>query len=219
MFKEEGTRFSISETQMDTGISKHGISEDFGLWGHRSLYGATKLASELLIQEFNSFYGLRTIVNRCGVLAGPWQMGKVDQGFVALWLAQHFWKKPLSYFGYGGTGKQVRDLLHVDDLYQLVDIQLHQVEKFNGETFNVGGGNQVSVSLFELTKLCENITKNQVDIQQVKENRKADIRIYITDNSKVTKFTGWKPLRSTEDIVQDVYFWLEQNQDMLRDIF
>ena len=57
--------------------------------GHRSLYGATKLASELLIEEYRATYGLRAVVNRCGVLSGPWQMGKVDQGFMVLWAARH----------------------------------------------------------------------------------------------------------------------------------
>ena len=64
------------------------------------------------------------MINRCGVIAGPWQMGKVDQGVFTFWLLHHRFGRPLSYIGYGGTGKQVRDLLHVDDLIELVDLQL-----------------------------------------------------------------------------------------------
>ena len=67
-----------------------GISEDFPLDGARTLYGTTKLASELLIAEYIENFGLPIIINRCGVLTGPWQMGKVDQGVVVLWMAKHF---------------------------------------------------------------------------------------------------------------------------------
>lgn len=104
---EKETRFVISPNQILNGISEEGISEDFPLEGFRSIYGATKLCSELLITEYNQFYKIKTVVNRCGVLTGPWQMGKVDQGVIVLWMARHFWKQDLGYFGYGGTGKQV----------------------------------------------------------------------------------------------------------------
>jgi CDP-paratose 2-epimerase len=91
-------------------VSAAGISEGFSLGGHRSLYGTTKLAAELLIEEYRVMYGLRAVINRCGVISGPWQMGKVDQGFVVLWLARHLFGGPLSYMGFGGDGLQVRDV-------------------------------------------------------------------------------------------------------------
>ena len=69
-------------------------------------------------------FGLPTVIDRCGVIAGPWQMGKVDQGVFTYWVLAHHFGRPLRYIGYGGTGKQVRDLLHVDDLVDLIDAQL-----------------------------------------------------------------------------------------------
>ena len=102
------------------GWSERGISEDFPTTGARSLYGASKLASELLIEEYHAAYGLKTIINRCGVLTGPWQMGKVDQGFFVLWAARHLYGGALAYSGFGGAGHQVRDVLHVADLYELI---------------------------------------------------------------------------------------------------
>ena len=87
------------------------------LAGARTLYGATKLAAEHLLAE----YDVPWVVNRCGVIAGPWQMGKVDQGVFTYWALAHHFGRDLRYIGYGGTGKQVRDLLHVDDLVELVD--------------------------------------------------------------------------------------------------
>ncbi len=108
--------------------------------GPRTLYGATKLSAELLIEEYADAFGLRAVTNRCGVIAGPWQMGKVDQGVFSWWLLAHLFGRPLSYIGYGGSGKQVRDLLHVDDLVDLVDEQLGEPERWSGVTANVGGG-------------------------------------------------------------------------------
>lgn len=217
-YTETDTRFELAETQNIPGLSAKGISEALPLENYRSLYGTTKLASEYFIREYNAFYGLRTVVNRCGVLTGPWQMGKVDQGVVVLWLAKHFWKQPLSYIGYGGTGKQVRDILHTDDLFRLVDWQLHHLDQVNGETFNVGGGREVSVSLLELTRFCEALTGNRISIASVPENRAADIRIYITDNSKVTAATGWKPEIGTEQILHDTFAWLQAHAAQLEPI-
>jgi CDP-paratose 2-epimerase len=217
-FVEEETRFSYSAGQSLHGVSERGIGENFSLNGARSLYGATKLSSELLIHEFNSFYGLKTVINRCGVLTGPWQMGKVDQGVMVLWVAKHFWKKQLSYIGYGGEGKQVRDLLHVDDLFRLIDIQVHDIAKYNGEVFNVGGGREVSLSLRELTTLSEEVTGNKIHIEKVKENRPADVRMYITDNSKITSLSGWKPEISREQVIRDIFNWLKENERSLKDI-
>jgi CDP-paratose 2-epimerase len=218
MVDELPTRFSISATQSIPGVSSEGISENFPLDGYRSFYGATKLASEYLIKEYTHFYGIRTVINRCGVIAGPWQMGKVDQGVVGLWVARHFWKKNLSYIGYGGQGKQVRDILHPDDLFQLVDYQMHHMDELNGSTYNVGGGEATSVSLKELTALCQEVVGNKVSIEEVKETRQADIRIYITNNSLVTRATRWKPSRTAKTIVADTFNWIRENERTLKPI-
>lgn len=214
-YEEGSTRFVLADNQPVVGVSKHGISEDFPLAGARSLYGATKLASELMIQEYNEFYGLKTVINRCGVITGPWQMGKVDQGVMVLWVARHFWQQPLSYIGYGGTGKQTRDMLHINDLFRLIDIQIHNIDSVNGEILNAGGGVEASASLQELTAICQEVTGNTIAISQVAENRAADIRLYITDNTKITKLTGWKPVLGMKEIVQDIYHWIKENEEQL----
>ncbi|MGC3947074.1 MAG: NAD-dependent epimerase/dehydratase family protein [Chryseolinea sp.] len=217
-FEEFETRFNFSSRQSIAGVSDRGISEDFPLDGYRSLYGATKLASELLIHEFNEFYGLKTIINRCGVLTGPWQMGKVDQGVVVLWMARHYWKQRLSYLGYGGEGKQVRDVLHVDDLFDILNLQMHNLEQYNNQIFNIGGGQETSLSLQELTKICQEITGNTIEIDKVKENRQADLRIYITDNSRITSVSKWKPSKGSVEILTDVFEWLRNNEQALKEI-
>jgi len=215
---ESETRFELTDNQAIKGVSAKGIAEDFPLDGARSLYGTTKLASELLIQEYNEFYGLKTVINRCGVLTGPWQMGKVDQGVMVLWIAKHFFEQKLAYIGYGGSGKQTRDVLHVNDLYRLIDWQLHNIDKVNGEILNAGGGVEVSASLQELTKICQKVTGKTIPINQITENRPADIRLYVTDNTKVTNLTGWKPEIGVEQIVEDITQWLTENREALEPI-
>ena len=133
LFNEEATKFLFKDSQIIKGISSKGISEELSLEGARSFYGTTKLSSELFIHEYATFYGLKAAVTRFGVIAGPRQMGKTDQGVVTLWMAKHYWKQSLKYIGYGGKGKQVRDLLHVDDLVELIDFQIHNIEKFVGK--------------------------------------------------------------------------------------
>jgi CDP-paratose 2-epimerase len=213
-FTEEQTRFSFTAQDFD-GISPNGISEKLSLDGARSFYGTTKLASELFIQEYAAFYGLKAAVTRFGVIAGPRQMGKTDQGVVTLWMAKHYWKQSLKYIGYGGTGKQVRDILHVDDVVELVDMQIHQIEKFESRIFNAGGGLQNSASLQEMTAICEKITGNKIDIASETQNRPADLRIFITDNSLIEKETGWKPKKSVETVFSDIHRWIRENESQL----
>lgn len=211
-FVEQDTRFALADEQPVPGASAKGIAENFPLDGPRSLYGTTKLASELLIQEYNEFYNLKTVINRCGVITGPWQMGKVDQGVMVLWVAKHYFQQQLGYFGYGGTGKQIRDMLHVADLYRLIDWQLHNLDKVNGQILNAGGGLESSASLQELTKTCQQVTGHTIPIKAVAETRTADIRLYVTDNSKVTELTGWKPEIGIKQIVREIAEWLEENE-------
>lgn len=216
--KETDSRFELDAQQMVTGITKSGITEQCPLNGPRSLYGATKLCSEILLQEYMAMYGVRGIINRCGVLTGAWQMGKVDQGVVVLWAARHLYGGELSYIGYGGEGKQVRDILHVHDLLNLIVHQIEHLEDLNGELFNVGGGREVSVSLLELTKLCETHTGNSISINGIKETRELDMPVYITDNAYVTEKTGWKPKTTPDAIVHEIVEWLREHETTLRPI-
>ncbi|MEC4817755.1 MAG: NAD-dependent epimerase/dehydratase family protein [Scytonema sp. PMC 1069.18] len=212
------TRFAIAAAQNLPGVSEQGISEDFPLIGYRSLYGTTKLASELLIEEYRQAYRVPTIINRCGVITGPWQMGKVDQGVFVLWVAAHYFQKPLKYIGYGGTGKQVRDLLHIQDLFNLVEYQLQHFTELDGEIFNVGGGNSHSLSLLETTTLCQEITGKSTQIAASLEERPGDIPIFITDSSKVIAKTEWHPTIKPEAALLDIHQWISDNEAILSPI-
>lgn len=212
------TRLRLPQGAAGAGWSGEGISADFTLTGHRSLYGATKLASELLIDEYRHMYGMPAVVNRCAVIAGPWQMGKVDQGFVSLWAARHLWGSRLSYTGFGGTGLQVRDVLHVDDLCELVARQIDRLVEWSGAVLNVGGGAAGSVSLKELTAMCEQRSGRRLEFAQVPETAPADIPYYVSDNAQVSALCGWSPRRSVETLLDDVFAWLGSEEARLRPI-
>jgi len=174
-YTETETRLVLAGQQKVHGVTKLGISEQFPLNGNRTIYGATKLAAELMLSEYLETYGMSGIINRCGVLTGPWQMGTVDQGFVVFWVARHCFGGKLSYIGNGGQGKQVRDILHIKDLYSLLKIQLDNIPKLSGHIFNVGGGPKNSISLMELTNLCHQITGKRIELSSDQLTRPGDI--------------------------------------------
>lgn len=216
-YRENETRFVWDDSSPGdiNGWSENGIREDFPLEGKRSLYGATKLSAELIAQEYAEAYDLNIIINRCGVLAGPWQYGKLDQGVFALWVFNHLFGKNLSYIGFGGLGKQVRDLLHIEDLTDLVISQVENPNKSHFSTFNVGGGKNSSLSLSELTSLCQDITKKTVSIHPIIENRPFDLPIYITDNNKISNVYNWAPKRPADTTIFDIFEWACEYKDDL----
>jgi CDP-paratose 2-epimerase len=193
---ETETRFELDEEQAVPGLSARGVAEDLPLDGARTLYGTTKLGAELLIAEYAETYGLRAVVNRCGVIAGPWQMGKVDQGVC--------------------TGKQVRDLLHVDDLIDLVDEQLGDPERWAGVTANVGGGREFSLSLREATALCRELTGKTVPVEGSDSERPGDLRIYLSDCTRLFGLTSWRPRRDARTVIADTLAWARDHEPAVR---
>ena len=216
--REGATRFELEPGQSCPGISERGVSERFPLDGPRSYYGASKLASELLIQEYVAATSLRAVINRCGVIAGPGQFGKVDQGVFTMWVASHHFNNRLRYTGFGGSGKQVRDLLHPDDLCDLLHLQLGRIGDCSGQIYNVGGGRGISVSLLELTALCRDVTRRSTDIERISDTSSVDIPLYITDTGKVRDALGWTPSRDAATIVGDIHRWIVSNEVALRPI-
>lgn len=211
-YTEHPTRFELSPGQDVPGLSEHGVAETLRLDGARTLYGATKLSAELLTAEYAETYGLPTTIDRCGVIAGPWQMGKVDQGVFTFWMLSHYFGRELRYIGYGGQGKQVRDLMHVEDLLDLIDEQLSAPERWRGQTVNVGGGRAVSLSLAETTTLCRELTGNEVPVAAADADRPGDLRVYLSDCRKLHSLTDWRPRRNAHTILADTLEWIRDNE-------
>jgi CDP-paratose 2-epimerase len=211
-YGETETRFELLDEQPLPGASARGLAEEFPLAGSRTMYGASKLAAELLLAE----YDVPWVVNRCGVVAGPWQMGKVDQGVFTHWMLSFYFGRPLSYIGYGGAGKQVRDLIHVADLVDLVYEQLRRPEHWAGRTYNVGGGRMGSLSLLEASAVCRELTGRDVEVVSVGETRAGDVRCYLSDCSALFAHTGWRPRRGPREILADVLEWISENERLVR---
>ena len=195
------------------------INEQTRIIGPKTIYGVTKLSSEMLIEEFSYIFKLKYIINRCGVISGPLQFGKQDQGFVSLWIWRHLMNKNLSYIGYGGWGKQIRDVLHIDDLCKLINLQIKNLKSINNILFTVGGSKKSNTSLENLTKICEKITKNKIKIKRTPKTSIYDIPYFVTDNKKVAKTYKWKPQKNIFDIVNDTYNWLSKNKSILLKYF
>lgn len=216
---EAPTRFEIAREQSLPGVTADGISEAFPTHQARSLYGASKLASELIIQEYVATYGMKAVINRCGVIAGAGQFGKADQGIFTLWVANHYFGRPLKYTGFGGGGKQVRDLLHPSDLFALIQSQLERIDRCSGSVVNVGGGHASSTSLLDLTGICREVVGRETPVAQDDTTSAMDVPLYITDHRRCTELFDWEPRASARDIVRDISIWLKQNEAQLASLF
>ncbi len=187
--------------------------------GAKTIYGVTKLSSEMLIEEFSFAFNIKYIINRLGVISGPLQFGKQDQGFVSLWVWKHINKNKMKYIGYGGYGHQIRDVLHISDLCELIFIQIKKFKRINNKLFTVGGSKKSYVSLIELTKICEQVTKNKIKFKKIKKTSIYDIPYYMSNNRLVTKTYNWKPKKNINNIVNDVYIWLKNNKYKIKKYF
>ena len=195
------------------------VNEDFNIENPKSIYGFTKVSSEFLIKEYSYLHKIKYIINRVALVSGPWQFGKQEQGFVSLWVWRHLNRLKLSYIGFGGTGGQVRDVLHIEDLCELVLLQIRKFKKINNKLINVGGGKKNSLNLIQLTKFCQDITNNTIRINSVKKTSPYDVPYYISNINYVKKLYKWKPKRDLKKVITDLYNWMKVNRLVLKKYF
>jgi CDP-paratose 2-epimerase len=157
---------------------------------------------------------LPVVVNRFGVLSGAGQFGRADHGWVVWWAIAHWFQLPLTYLGW--QGKQVRDVLFVEDMLALLDIQIKQITRFRGDVFNLGGGAENSVSLCEATKTMQEISSRSTSITQSDQARKGDIVLCWTNNRKATRQLGWVPVTSLRVGFTHIFDWIRENEAELR---
>lgn len=197
--------------------SPAGITESFCVDPPVSLYGSTKRTSEILALEYGAAFDFPVWLNRCGLLAGPGQFGKPDQGIVSFWI--HSWQsgRTLSYIGYGGNGYQVRDCLHTEDLARLVHKQLTETPTTERQIFNVSGGAANAFSLKYLSDWCGQRFGDH-PVGSVPETRGFDIPWLILDSSLTTQTWDWSPEISRETIFEQIGDFAEQHPNWLSDI-
>ncbi len=185
------------------GLTSEGVSESFSTAPPISLYGATKLASEILALEFGETFNFPVWINRCGVLAGAGQFGRPDQGIFAYWINAYLRRKPLRYIGFDGAGHQVRDCLHPRDLATLLWQQLNDPSRQVARLQNVSGGRASATSLAQLSAWCA----KRFDLHSVTSDPQArpfDIPWLVLDSTGAQRQWDWKPQLSIEDICTEI---------------
>jgi CDP-paratose 2-epimerase len=191
-----------------------GVSEEFSLDGAgHSIYGVSKLMADVVCQEYADAFDIPIVLNRLAVISGAGQFGKIDQGWVVWWAAACWFGMPIKYIGW--AGKQVRDILFVDDVCRLIELEMSHMEELRGAVFNVGGGAANSLSLVEATNFLETKLGRSMSVTHEPTPRKADTVIYITDNRKVERTLGWKPQVSLEQGFEAILAWIGKNERYL----
>jgi CDP-paratose 2-epimerase len=190
--------------KLPRGISVRGVTEDFSTAPPVSLYGSTKLASELLALEYGEAFGFSAWINRCGVLAGAGQFGRADQGIFSFWINSWLRKRPLKYIGFGGDGFQVRDCLHPRDIVPLLLKQMRagRMEK-KPRLINVSGGLENSMSLRQLSEWCG----ERFGAHRVRKERAArafDVPWMVLDSTLAKKAWNWQPETKLEEVLDEI---------------
>jgi CDP-paratose 2-epimerase len=208
------TRFELVKSPV-TGVTHRGISESFSTNAPISLYGATKLSSEILALEYGQAFQFPVRINRCGVLTGAGQFGTAEQGIFSYWI--HAWrsKRPLKYIGFDGSGLQVRDAFHPADLTTLISEQIGDGTNLTEEQiWNVGGGADNSMSLFELSAWCADRFGDR-QILKGQRPRPFDIPWLVMDSGRAESRWGWEPRKTLDAILEEIAKHAEENPDWL----
>lgn len=193
---------------------RNGVTEAQQLDFH-SPYGCSKGAADQYVRDYSRIYNMRTVVFRQSCIYGPHQMGMEDQGWVAWFMIAALFRRPITIYG---NGKQVRDLLHVQDLLAAYDGALAHINSASGHAFNIGGGSGNTLSLSEFLEFLKNDLGFDLQPASAPE-RPGDQPIFVSDNTKAENILQWKPAISTHDGIRQLYNWLIANQSELQKLY
>lgn len=200
---EENTRYMLKNLP-------EGIDESRGLDFH-SPYGCSKGAGDQYVRDYFRIYGIPTIVFRQSCIYGMRQFGIEDQGWVAWFVIAALKNHPITIYG---DGKQIRDLLFIDDLLDAYDLAVANISQCQGEVFNIGGGIKNSISIWvEFSKILERISCKQIKVDR-KDWRPGDQKVYISDISKIRDELDWNPKVNVENGIARLYNWAEENKGL-----
>lgn len=186
------------------GLAPSGLTEEFPTGAPVSLYGATKLASEVLALEYGETFGLPVFINRCGVLAGAGQFGRADQGIFAYWINSWLQRRPLRYIGFGGHGHQVRDCLHPRDLLPALTRQMEAPKVAPVDRLaNFSGGGTSAMSLRQLSAWCsDHLGPHEVGADSTP--RPFDIPWIVLDHAKASRLWDWRPVTPVVTVLAEI---------------
>ena len=212
--REAHSSFELDESKLTVkGAGAEGLDETFSTRAPISLYGATKLASEIMALEYGSAFNFPVWINRCGVLAGAGQFGTAEQGIFSYWLHAHARKRRLRYIGFGGSGWQVRDAFHPFDLAQLIAVQINRNPPAD-PVFHASGGLFNSMSLAQLTAWCDHKFGKHAPESDPRP-RPFDIPWLVLDSARARTELSWTPSRSLLSILDEIAAHVQANPDWL----
>ena len=188
-------------------IENSGVNESRTLDFH-SPYGCSKGAAEQYVLDYARSYGLKTAVFRMSCIYGPHQFGTEDQGWVAHFIIRALEEKPITIYG---DGKQVRDILFVEDLVDAFLTAEKNMDKISGQAFNIGGGPENTVSLLELIHIINEFNDKEVELY-FDEWRTGDQQYYVSNTQKFKDATGWKPKFSVHEGIETLVDWLSKQR-------
>lgn len=197
---EHETRWEIQETHP---YYEHGIDESMSLDATtHSLFGVSKAAADLLVQEYGRYFGMKTACFRGGCLTGPAHSGTELHGFLSYLMTCAIEKKQYTVFGY--KGKQVRDNIHSYDMANAL-YHFYKNPK-SGQVYNIGGGRFSNCSMLEAIALCEEITGNKMDWKYQDQNRVGDHIWWVSDVSRFKKdYPDWRQKYALKEILREIY--------------
>lgn len=189
----------------------YGVPETMPLDFH-SPYGCSKGAGDQYVRDYSRIYGLPTVVFRQSCIYGPRQFGVEDQGWVAWFIIAVLSGRPITIYG---NGKQVRDLLYVDDLLDVYDAALESIDISTGQAYNIGGGPENAISVWkEFQPILERNFGMEIPVD-TSDWRPGDQRVYISDTRKAQADLGWQPKVNVEDGIHRLIEWARDNKEIL----
>ncbi len=201
---EKETRYEFADSNF-----KNGISEDFSTDANEHTpYGCSKYTGDIYMRDFHDIFGLKTVTFRMSCIYGLHQYGNEDQGWVAHFTISSVLIRPLVIYG---DGKQVRDVLFVDDLVKAFELAIGDINKTKGKAYNIGGGPENTISLLELLEMLKKFglkPKYSFD-----DWRPADQKVYISDIQKANEFK-WRPEVSPKEGIERLYNWVKENRKL-----
>lgn len=180
----------------------NGISESTILDFH-SPYGCSKGSADQYIIDYSRIYDISTTTFRQSCIYGPRQFGSQDQGWISWFIIASLSKQPISIYG---NGKQVRDILYIDDLIRAYDIAISKPSKVKGEAFNIGGGPSNSISLIQCINMISEILDRDIKYNLC-DPRPGDQKIYVSDIQKISQTLDWQPSTSVKMGVSNLLNW------------
>ena len=201
--REEETRYAF-------GGKKSAVREDQPLDFH-SPYGCSKGSADQYVRDYSRIYGLKTVVMRQSCIYGPRQFGIEDQGWVAWFIIAAITGKKITVYG---DGKQVRDILYMDDLLDSFDAAIGNIDRCAGEIFNIGGGSENTISLLEFLDLLEEYFGRKIDYT-FSDWRPGDQKIYVSDISRASRELSWKPKVTNREGIKRLFNWVSENKETI----